>query len=69
MTARTMRVWRPVILIGIATAVGLGSALLGDGWWDWLSAVTLSIPVAVAGWMGLRKDRSVRATARPHSRR
>lgn len=55
MKLHTMPIWRPVILIGMSTGVGLGAALLGDGWWDWLSAVTLGIPVAVAGWLSLRR--------------
>lgn len=41
------RVWLWPLLIGIASAIGLFSALLGDGMWDALSWATLAIPVAV----------------------
>jgi hypothetical protein len=42
-------------MIGIFTAVGLLFALLGDGIWDLLSAVALSVPVVVASWFGVPK--------------
>lgn len=48
--------WGVPILLGILTAVGLLSALLGDGMWDKLSAVALGIPVLVAIWYGFRKS-------------
>lgn len=40
-----MRLWSAPIMIGILTAIGLLSALLGDGVWDWLSAILLALPV------------------------
>lgn len=49
------RMWGAVILIGISTTIGLLSALLGDGIWDLLSAVTLGVPVVVASWFSLVK--------------
>lgn len=55
MDAAFKRMWGVPILIGIVTAVGLISALLGDGMWDALSAVALAIPVTVAGWYSLTK--------------
>ena len=48
-----MKMWKRPIQIGIATTIGLLAALLGDGVWDLLSAVTLGVPVAVAAWLGL----------------
>lgn len=45
--------WGPVILLGIATGIGLLAALLGDGAWDWLSAGGLGAPVAAALWYGV----------------
>lgn len=46
----SFRVFRLPVLLAIATAVGLLSALLGDGFWDWLSWLALSAPVAVIAW-------------------
>lgn len=48
-------VWTAPILLGVLTVVGLVSALLGDGVWDALSAVSLGVVVAVGGWYGLRR--------------
>ena len=42
--------WRWPIVLGVASAVGLLSALLGDAVWDALSWVGLGAPVAVAAW-------------------
>jgi hypothetical protein len=47
--------WAWPIALGVATALGLTLALLGDGWWDQLSAVALGAPVAVGLWYGLAK--------------
>jgi hypothetical protein len=40
--------------MALLTLTGLISALLGDGIWDALSALTLGIPVASGAWYGLR---------------
>lgn len=48
------RVWRWPTVIGMASLVGLVSALLGDGIWDVLSWVTLSVPLAIA-WVAWRR--------------
>ena len=45
----TPSVWRWPLLIGVASLVGLVSALLGDGVWDLLSWLTLALPVLIAG--------------------
>jgi len=49
------KVWGAPIVFGVLTTVGLISALLGDGVWDALSAVTLGIPVAACAWYGLKR--------------
>ena len=46
--------WRWPIVLGVATAVGLLSALLGDAGWDTLSWFGLGAPVAVAAWFAGR---------------
>jgi hypothetical protein len=48
-------IWAAPIVFGVLTTVGLISALLGDGVWDALSAVTLGIPVAACAWYGLKR--------------
>ncbi|GGC62836.1 hypothetical protein [Undibacterium terreum] len=50
-----LRLWGWPIALGILTVIGLISALLGDGAWDYLSALTLGVPVAVGGWYSLRR--------------
>ena len=40
-------VWTAPILLGVLTVIGLVSALLGDGVWDAVSAVSLGAVVAV----------------------
>lgn len=42
-------------LIALASAVGLVSALLGDGVNDWVSWIGLGVPVAVIAWAWLRR--------------
>jgi hypothetical protein len=39
--------WAAPVALGVLTVIGLLSALLGDGIWDALSAITLGAPVAV----------------------
>ena len=48
-------VWSAPIALGLLTMIGLVSALLGDGVWDALSAVTLGLVAAVGAWYGLRR--------------
>ncbi|WP_394781940.1 hypothetical protein [Undibacterium sp.] len=50
-----MRLWGWPIALGMLTIIGLVSALLGDGIWDYLSALSLGVPVAVGGWYSLRR--------------
>ncbi|MDR2679097.1 MAG: hypothetical protein LBB51_06635 [Zoogloeaceae bacterium] len=50
------RIFRWPILLGLSSAIGLISALVGDGVWDVLSWITLLVPVAVVAWfMGCRR--------------
>ena len=48
LTAR--HVWGMPVAIGVLSAIGLVSALLGDGMWDALSWAALATPVAVVFW-------------------
>jgi hypothetical protein len=45
-----LRLWGAPIVLAVLTCIGLLSALLGDGVWDAVSAVTLATPVLAAGW-------------------
>jgi hypothetical protein len=49
-----LTIWVWPIVLGVATAVGLLSALLGDAMWDTLSWFGLGAPVAVAAWFAWR---------------
>ena len=44
----TAQIFAAPLAIAIITALGLTTALLGDGVWDWISWAALSLPVAVA---------------------
>jgi len=57
-TAR--QIWGAPIVLAILTTIGLISALLGDGIWDALSAVTLGIPCLVGAWYCLRRRPAAR---------
>jgi hypothetical protein len=52
---RFIAVWGVPLLLGILTALGLVSALLGDGIWDTVSALALGVPVLVGAWFALRR--------------
>jgi hypothetical protein len=41
------QIWGMPIALGILSAIGLASALLGDGLWDFVSWIALAAPVAV----------------------
>ena len=49
------QVWAVPVLLAVSTTIGLVAALLGDGVWDLVSAVTLGAPVATGIWFGLRR--------------
>ena len=46
----TWQVFRIPVWLGVLSAVGLLSALLGDDLWDLLSWLTLLAPLAVIAW-------------------
>ena len=50
------QIWGAPILLGVLTTIGLIAALLGDGVWDLVSALTLGAPVLVGAWYGLRRQ-------------
>lgn len=52
-------IWTAPILLGVLTIVGLISALVGDGIWDALSALTLGAVVLVGGYYSLRRPKTV----------
>ena len=50
-------IYRIPLMIAVLSAVGLTSALLGDGMWDVLSWLALAVPVALAA-MHWRRSRA-----------
>lgn len=52
------RLWGAPLALGMSTSIGLVSALLGDGWWDAISTITLGAPVAVGLYYGRRRTSS-----------
>jgi len=51
-------VFRWPLLVGVACGAGLGLALVGDGIWDALSWLALSVPVVLATVYWCRAGRS-----------
>ena len=49
------RMWGAPIVLAVLTMIGLISALLGDGVWDYVSAVALGVPTIACAWYGLRR--------------
>jgi hypothetical protein len=49
-SAARVRVWRAPALIALASALGLGSALVADGAGDVLGWLALATPALVALW-------------------
>ncbi|MBR1125647.1 hypothetical protein JQ628_29275 [Bradyrhizobium lablabi] len=45
------------ILIGVLSSIGLIAALVGDGWWDGISWLTLALPVLLYFFFVLRRRR------------
>lgn len=43
-------IYGPLILLWVLSIVGLCAALVGDGWLDAVSWLTLAAPVAVCGY-------------------
>lgn len=42
--------WAIPLLLALATAIGLVTALAGDGMADWAAWIGLGLPVAATGW-------------------
>lgn len=40
------------VLVGVSSAIGLTTALVGDDVWDWASWPLLGLPVSVCCWYG-----------------
>jgi hypothetical protein len=51
----TADIFRWPLWLGLLTAIGLASALFGDGGWDTLSWTALAIPLTVLGWKALTR--------------
>ena len=49
--ANLRRVFGMPAVLAIASAIGLLSALFGDGFWDWLSWLALGAPIGVIAWV------------------
>ncbi len=60
-----MKIWGMPLLLGLLSGIGLISALLEDGLWDWISWLTLGIPSVLMCWYWLRP---VPAASRKSSR-
>lgn len=48
------KLWGMPVLLGLLSAFGLTAGLLGDGIWDWISALALAVPLGVGGWHALK---------------
>jgi hypothetical protein len=53
-------IWTAPIVLGALTIVGLISALVGNGVWDALSALSLGAVTLVGAWHGLRRPKKRR---------
>jgi hypothetical protein len=56
--SEAVRIFAIPTVMAITSAVGLISALVGDGPWDALSWVTLGAPLAVLAWCTSRPART-----------
>ncbi len=43
------------MVLGVLSVIGLVSALVGDGFWDGVSWVTLAIPILLCGYFLLKR--------------
>lgn len=46
------------IVIGVLSTIGLIAALVGDGWWDAVSWVSLGLPVLMYFYFTMRRSRA-----------
>lgn len=54
------KVWGTPAIIGILSAIGLFSALTGDGFYDLISWLALGVPVVVTVWFLAKKKKTQR---------
>ncbi|MGJ5200875.1 hypothetical protein [Bradyrhizobium sp. SZCCHNRI3052] len=59
----TWQVFRAPLLIGLVAAAGLAFGLFGDGLWDGLCWLGLSIPILLSLAYGTRRSRGAKAEA------
>ncbi|MGJ4971812.1 MULTISPECIES: hypothetical protein [unclassified Bradyrhizobium] len=59
----TWQVFRAPLLIGLVAAAGLAFGLFGDGLWDALCWLGLSIPILLSLAYGTRRSRGAKAEA------
>ena len=50
-------VWGWPVVLALLSSIGLLSALLGDGVWDWISWMGLGVPALLCVVLGLRGQR------------
>ncbi|MGU3392180.1 hypothetical protein [Sphingomonas sp. M1A8_2b] len=50
----TLQIFAVPMLLGIATLLGLGAGLIGDGGWDVAAGLLLAAPLAITGWYWTR---------------
>jgi hypothetical protein len=55
------QVFRTPLLVALVSSAGLAFALFGDGLWDGLSWMALSVPILLSLVLGLRRTPSVAA--------
>jgi hypothetical protein len=48
------------IIVGVLSVVGLVAALVGDGWWDGLSWLSLALPLLLYLFFIIRRKRIAR---------
>ena len=51
-------IFRWPLLLGVLMAIGLASALVGDGGWDALSWAVMAVPLAVLAWKVARQPQT-----------
>lgn len=56
----TLQVFGVPILLGIATLLGLGAGLIGDGGWDVAAGLLLAAPLAITAWYWTRTAPKIR---------
>ncbi|KKN93118.1 hypothetical protein LCGC14_0202070 [marine sediment metagenome] len=60
LSSRFVKVWLWPIILGVLSGVGLIAALIGDGWWDFMSTLALGSAPVVCLWLGRASSNSRR---------